>query len=79
MQTDLSFMPSVGLEIITKMGVHIPDYVEAWIEIDTNLYHESSLNAKVTMSRNQMRLSIRAPESNTQLFSIRSVTALKHH
>ncbi|XP_078030967.1 apolipoprotein B-100 isoform X4 [Epinephelus lanceolatus] len=68
--TDLSFMPSVGLEIITKMGVHIPDYVEAWTEMDTNLYHESSLNAKVTMSRNQMRLSIRAPESNTQLFSI---------
>ncbi|XP_074517715.1 apolipoprotein B-100 isoform X1 [Sebastes fasciatus] len=68
--TDLSFMPSVGLEFITQMGVHIPDYVEAGLEMHTNMYHESSLNAKVTMGRNQMRLSIPAPKSNTQLFSI---------
>ncbi|XP_034715215.1 apolipoprotein B-100 isoform X3 [Etheostoma cragini] len=68
--TDLSFMPSVGLEIITQMGVHIPDYVEAGIEMHTNIYHESSLNAKITMSRNQMRLIVPAPKSNTQLFSI---------
>ncbi|XP_032355767.1 apolipoprotein B-100 [Etheostoma spectabile] len=68
--TDLSFMPSVGLEIITQMGVLIPDYVEAGIEMHTNMYYESSLNAKITMSRNQMRLTIPAPKSNTQLFSI---------
>ncbi|XP_039641503.1 apolipoprotein B-100 isoform X5 [Perca fluviatilis] len=68
--TDLSFMPSVGLEFITQMGVHIPDYVEAGLEMHTNMYHESSLNAKITMSRNQMRLSIPAPKSNTQFFSI---------
>ncbi|XP_070836043.1 apolipoprotein B-100 isoform X2 [Chaetodon trifascialis] len=67
--TDLSFMPSVGLEFITQMGVHIPDYVEAWLEMHTNMYHESSLNAKVTMNRNQMRLSIPAPKLNTQLLS----------
>ncbi|XP_045919657.1 apolipoprotein B-100 [Micropterus dolomieu] len=70
MMTDLSFMPSVGLEFITQMGVHIPDYVEAGLEMHTNMYHESSLNAKVTMNRNQMRLSIPAPKSNTQLLSI---------
>ncbi|XP_068573744.1 apolipoprotein B-100 isoform X2 [Cebidichthys violaceus] len=68
--SDLSFMPSVGLEFITQMGVHIPDYGEAGLEMHTNMYHESSLNAKVTMSKNQMRLSIPAPKSNTQLFSI---------
>ncbi|KAF3844295.1 hypothetical protein F7725_007458 [Dissostichus mawsoni] len=68
--TDLSFMPSVGLEFITQMGVHIPDYLEAGLEMHSQLYSESSLNAKVTLSRNQMRLSIPAPKSNTQLFSI---------
>ncbi|XP_068451587.1 apolipoprotein B-100 [Clinocottus analis] len=66
--SDFSFMPSVGLEFITQMGVHISD-VEAGLEMHTNMYHESSLNAKVTVSRNQMRLSIPAPKSNTQLFS----------
>lgn len=67
-------MPSVGLEFITQMGVHIPDYVEAGLEMHTNMYHESSLNAKVTVNRNQMRLSIPAPKSNTQVLSIRSVS-----
>ncbi|KAM3871405.1 apolipoprotein B-100 [Diretmus argenteus] len=65
----LSFMPSVGLEFITQMGVHIPDFVVAGIEMHTNVYHESSLNAKVNMNRNQMKLSIPAPKANTQLFS----------
>lgn len=65
-------MPSVGLEFITQIGVHIPDYVEAGLEMHTNVYHESSINAKVTMKKNQIRLSIPAPKSNTQLFSIRS-------
>lgn len=73
MQSDLSFMPSVGLEFITHMGVHIPDYVAAGIEMHTNMYHESSLNAKVTMNSNQIKLSIPAPKSNTQLLTVRSV------
>lgn len=72
-------MPSVGLEFITQMGVHIPDYVEAGIEMHTNMYHESSLNAKVTMKKNQIRLSIPAPKSNTQLLSVRSVAVSGCH
>ncbi|XP_060918741.1 apolipoprotein B-100 [Labrus mixtus] len=67
--SELSFMPSVGLEFITQMGVHIPDYVEAGLEMHTNMYHESSLHAKVTTNSNQMRLSFPAPKSNTQLLS----------
>lgn len=66
-------MPSVGLEFITQMGVHIPDYVNAGLEMHTNMYHESSLNAKVTMDNKQIKLSIPAPKSNTQLLTIRSV------
>lgn len=66
-------MPSVGLELITQMGVHVPDYVEAGLQMHTNMYHESSLNAKVTMKKNQIRLSIPAPKSNTQIFTVRSV------
>uniref|UniRef100_A0A3B4FGW7 Apolipoprotein Ba n=1 Tax=Pundamilia nyererei TaxID=303518 RepID=A0A3B4FGW7_9CICH len=70
LQTELSFMPSVGLEFITQMGVHIPDYVDAGIQTHTNMYHESSLNAKATVNRRQVKLSIPAPQSNTQLFSV---------
>ncbi|KAM8915788.1 apolipoprotein B-100 isoform 2-T3 [Spinachia spinachia] len=68
--SDFSFMPSVGLEFITQMWMQISDYVEAGFEMHTNIYHETSLNARVTMSRKQIKLSIPAPISNTQLFSI---------
>ncbi|KAK7904472.1 hypothetical protein WMY93_017079 [Mugilogobius chulae] len=66
----LSFMPSVGVEFITNMGVQIPDYVEAGLEMHTTLFHESSVKAKITWDRNQIKLSIPAPTTNTQLFSI---------
>ncbi|XP_065144413.2 apolipoprotein B-100 [Paramisgurnus dabryanus] len=66
----LSFMPSVGVEFITQMGVYIPEFVLAGIETHTSMYHESALNAKVTMSDNQIKLSIPAPEGNIQLFSV---------
>lgn len=68
----MSFLPSVGLEFITQMGVHVPDYVEARLQMHTNMYHESSLNVKLTMKKNQIRLSVPAPRSSTQLLSIRS-------
>ncbi|XP_056447304.1 apolipoprotein B-100 isoform X2 [Gadus chalcogrammus] len=64
----LSFMPSVGLEFITQMGVHLPDFVVAGLEMHTNMHHESSFNAKVTMTNNQFKLSIPALKTNT-LFS----------
>lgn len=71
-------MPSFGLEFITHMGVHIPDFVDAGLEMHTCVYHESSLNAKISMKRNQIRLSIPAPSSNTQLLSFRSVRVHFH-
>ena len=71
-------MPSLGLEFITQMGVHIPDYVEAGLEMHTNMYHESSINAEVIVNRNQMRLSIPAPKSNIQLLRIRSVPSVSN-
>lgn len=70
-QQQLSFMPSVGVELVTQMGVYIPEFVVAGIETHTNLYHESAVNAKVTLSDNQIKLSIPAPSGNIQLFSVR--------
>ncbi|XP_054909551.1 apolipoprotein B-100 [Poeciliopsis prolifica] len=68
--TGVSFMPSGGLEFITHMGVHLPDYVDAGTEMLTNLYHESSFQAKVTVKKNQVELSIPAPKSSHPLLSI---------
>ncbi|XP_064159415.1 apolipoprotein B-100 isoform X1 [Anguilla rostrata] len=66
----LSFMPSLGVELVTKMGVNLPEFVTAGVEMHTSAYHESGLNAKVTVEGHGFKLSIPAPQGSTQLFSI---------
>ncbi|KAG7508735.1 apolipoprotein B-100-like [Solea senegalensis] len=67
---ELSFMPSVGVEFVTKMGVHVPEFVESAVELHTNMYHESALNAKITMEQSQVKLSIPAPQGTTKFLRI---------
>ncbi|KAJ7988062.1 hypothetical protein DPEC_G00319740 [Dallia pectoralis] len=67
---ELSFMPSVGVEFLTQMGVYIPEFVNSAVEMHTNMYHESAVNAKVTMEPNQIKLSIPAPKGSTQIFRV---------
>ncbi|KAM3861059.1 apolipoprotein B-100-like [Diretmus argenteus] len=69
---EVSFMPSVGVEFVTEMGVHIPEFVVSAVEMHTNMYHESALHAKITMDQNQVKLSIPAPTGTTKLFNIRN-------
>ncbi|XP_051511043.1 apolipoprotein B-100-like [Myxocyprinus asiaticus] len=65
---ELSFSPSMGVEFVTHMGVHIPKFVVSAVQMHTNMFHESSLNAKITMGNGQIKLSIPAPQGTTQLF-----------
>ncbi|XP_068593389.1 apolipoprotein B-100-like [Cebidichthys violaceus] len=67
---ELLFSPSVGVKFVTKMGVHVPEFVESAVEMHTNMYHESTLNAKITMEQDQVKLSIPAPQGTTKLLSI---------
>ncbi|XP_032399124.1 apolipoprotein B-100 [Etheostoma spectabile] len=67
---ELLFAPSIGVEFVTQMGVHVPEFVESAVEMHTNLYHESTLNAKITMEQNQVKLSIPTPQGTTKLLSI---------
>uniref|UniRef100_UPI0037E98079 apolipoprotein B-100-like n=1 Tax=Semicossyphus pulcher TaxID=241346 RepID=UPI0037E98079 len=67
---ELVFMPSVGVEFVTQMGVHVPEFVVSAVEMHTNMYHESALNAKITMEENEVKLSIPAPQGTTRLFTI---------
>lgn len=64
-------MPSVGVEFMTQMGIHMPEFVVSSVEMHTNMYHESALNAKITMERNQVKLSIPAPQGTTKILRIR--------
>ncbi|KAF1376723.1 hypothetical protein PFLUV_G00214430 [Perca fluviatilis] len=67
---ELLFTPSIGVEFVTQMGVHVPEFVVSAVEMHTNMYHESTLNAKITMEQNQVKLSIPTPQGTTKLLSI---------
>lgn len=71
LQKELLFRPSIGVEFVTRMGVHVPEFVESTVEMHTSMYHESLLNAKITMENDQVKLSIPAPQGTIRLFSIR--------
>ncbi|XP_026789738.3 apolipoprotein B-100 [Pangasianodon hypophthalmus] len=67
---ELAFKPSMGVEFVTQMGIYFPKFVDAGIRMHTNIYHESGLDSKITMSANQVKLSIPVTKENTQLLSI---------
>ncbi|XP_012724535.2 apolipoprotein B-100 isoform X1 [Fundulus heteroclitus] len=69
---EVVFSPSIGVEFMTQMGVHFPGSVASAVEMHTNIFHESSLNAKITMEQNELKLSMPAPQGTTKLFRIRN-------
>ncbi|XP_069578471.1 apolipoprotein Bb, tandem duplicate 1 [Brachyistius frenatus] len=66
----VTFMPSAGIEFVTQVGSHIPEYVNSGLEMHTNLFHESGLSAKISMARDNVKLTIPAPTSPTKLIKI---------
>ncbi|XP_053345355.1 apolipoprotein Bb, tandem duplicate 1 [Clarias gariepinus] len=68
--SEIAFMPSAGIEFVTEIGAHLPDYVHSGLEMHTNIYHESGMRAKIAMTRNQIKLSIPTPESPVKLLSV---------
>ncbi|KAL2082439.1 hypothetical protein ACEWY4_022257 [Coilia grayii] len=68
--SEVAFMPSVGIEFVTEVGAHFPDFVQSGLEMHTNIYHESGLKAKVSVSHNNIKLTIPAPQSPTKLISL---------
>uniref|UniRef100_A0A3B4BLR2 Vitellogenin domain-containing protein n=1 Tax=Periophthalmus magnuspinnatus TaxID=409849 RepID=A0A3B4BLR2_9GOBI len=67
---EVAFMPSAGIEFVTQVGTHIPEYVDSGLEMHTNIYHESGLSAKVTIEKGQVQLRLPAPQTKTKLVHI---------
>lgn len=70
-QGELSFSPSMAVEFVTRMGVHIPKCIVSAVEMHTNMFHESSFNAKITRGDGQIKLSILPPKNTIELFRVR--------
>lgn len=63
-------MPSAGIEFVTRIGSHIPEYVNSGLEMHTSIYHESGMRAKITFGGDNVKLSIPAPRDPTKLFKM---------
>lgn len=63
-------MPSAGIEFVTQFGSHMPQYVDSGLKMHSSIFHEGGLSAKITMEREQVKLTIPAPKDPTKLFKI---------
>ncbi|XP_071324154.1 apolipoprotein Bb, tandem duplicate 1 [Trachinotus anak] len=68
--SEITFMPSAGIEFVTQVGSHIPEYVNSGLEMHTNIFHESGLSAKISMGRDNVKLTIPAPMRPTKLIKM---------
>ncbi|XP_027021973.2 apolipoprotein Bb, tandem duplicate 1 [Tachysurus fulvidraco] len=68
--SEIEFMPSAGVEFVTEIGAHFPDYVHSGLEMHTNIYHESGMRAKVAMTRKQIKLTIPIPKNPVKVLSV---------
>nr|XP_056712871.1 apolipoprotein B-100 [Euleptes europaea] len=76
MQVGLTAKPSVAVEFITHVGVNMPEFARNGVQMNTNLYHESGIEANLVVKAGQLKLSIPAPKAPTKLFSISNVLHL---
>lgn len=69
-QKEFALTLSTGIEFVTEIGTHFPDYILSGLEMHTNIYHESGLRAKLSLTNNQLKLSIPVPREPTELISV---------
>ncbi|OCT79025.1 hypothetical protein XELAEV_18030121mg [Xenopus laevis] len=70
MKTELSMKPAVAVEFVTQMGIEIPEFSRHAVLMNTNIYHESGIEARFSVKEGQFRFAIPAPKTPTKLFSI---------
>ncbi|KAK5879941.1 hypothetical protein CesoFtcFv8_023014 [Champsocephalus esox] len=68
--SEVTFMPSAGIEFVTEIGSHIPEYINSGLEMHTNIFHESGLSAKISMESDNVKLTIPAPTRPTKLIKM---------
>uniref|UniRef100_A0A8C4UFU3 Apolipoprotein B n=1 Tax=Falco tinnunculus TaxID=100819 RepID=A0A8C4UFU3_FALTI len=70
MQAELIAKPSVAIEFVTHLGINMPEFARSGVEMNSNIFHESGIEAHVSMKAGQLKFSIPAPKSPTKLLSI---------
>ncbi|KAJ4919646.1 hypothetical protein JOQ06_027831 [Pogonophryne albipinna] len=68
--SEVTFMPSAGIEFVSEIGSHIPEYINSGLEMHTNIFHESGLSVKISMESDNVKLTIPAPTRPTKLIKM---------
>lgn len=68
-QAELVAKPSASLEFVTNMGIIIPDFAKSGVQMNTNFFHESGLEARVALKAGQLKVIIPSPKRPVKLFS----------
>ncbi|CAJ0965258.1 unnamed protein product [Ranitomeya imitator] len=71
-----SLNPAVSVEFVTQIGIQIPEFSRHAVQMNTNIYHESGVQARISMRDGQLKFSIPAPTTPTKLFSINNKVTL---
>lgn len=69
MQADLVVKPSMTVEFVTNMGIILPDFARSGVQMNTNFFHESGLEARVALKAGQLKFIIPSPRRPVKLFS----------
>ncbi|XP_051665843.1 apolipoprotein B-100 isoform X2 [Manacus candei] len=70
MQADLIAKPSVAIEFVTHLGINMPEFARSGVEMNSNIFHESGIEAHVGVKAGQLKFSIPAPKTPVKLLSI---------
>ncbi|NXG65275.1 APOB protein, partial [Hemiprocne comata] len=70
MQAELIAKPSVAIEFVTHLGINMPEFARSGVEVNSDIFHESGIEAYVSMKAGQLKFSIPAPKTPTKLLSI---------
>ncbi|XP_077147606.1 apolipoprotein B-100 [Ranitomeya variabilis] len=71
-----SLNPAVSVEFVTQIGIQIPEFSRHAVQMNTNIYHESGVQARISMRDGQFKFSIPAPTTPTKLISINNKVTL---
>ncbi|XP_004387651.3 apolipoprotein B-100 [Trichechus manatus latirostris] len=69
MQAELVAKPSVSVEFVTNVGIIIPDFARSGVQMNTNFFHESGLEARVALKAGQLKFVVPSPKRPLKLFS----------
>ncbi|XP_074541970.1 apolipoprotein B-100-like [Halichoeres trimaculatus] len=70
--SEVAFIPSAGIEFNTRAGSYIPEYVTSGLEMHTSMYHESGLAARISLTSDNVKLTIPAPTHPTKIITMKN-------